>query len=85
MTRSEVLYLLYAINKRPSTLARIWGVSRGLVGNSMAGFGSRSVRVKIARLLAMPPSAIWGDVSSREQIVVDNDMYFNPEFYQDSK
>lgn len=83
MTRQEILALLHGMNKRPSTIANSLGVSRALITQAMEGQGSREARLKIARVLSMPPSAIWDNVP-REQIVVDNDMYFNPELYQDT-
>jgi lambda repressor-like predicted transcriptional regulator len=81
MNRQQILTLLEQNGKRPSTLARSLGVTRGLMTQAIDGKGSREARLKIARVLSMPPSAIWGDIVSRQQIVVDNDAYYHPEFY----
>jgi hypothetical protein len=82
MKREQILTLLSAVGKRPSTLAQSLGVGRSLMTQALDGKGSREARLKIARTLSIPPSGLWGDVVSREQIVVDNDAYFNPEFYE---
>jgi hypothetical protein len=83
MTSEEILQLLASVDKRPSTLARALNVSRGLMSHAINGGGSREARLKIARTIGKPPSLIWHNVS-RQQIIVDDDAYYHPEFYKDN-
>lgn len=81
MTKQQILEQLYSRNKRPSTLARALGVSRSLMTQALLGHGSQRARLKIAHTICKPPSLIWVDVS-RSQMVLDDDLFYHPEFYK---
>ena len=81
MTRKEILQLLYSSGKRPSTLARVLGVSRPAVTQALDGKGSRRIRLKIASTLKLTPSLIWDD-APRSQKILDDDEFYNPHYYE---
>jgi len=80
MTSEEILQLLESVDKRPSTLARALNVSRALMSQAVNGGGSREARLKIAKTIGKPPSLIWQN-APRHQVIVDDDAYYHPEFY----
>jgi hypothetical protein len=41
-------------------LAKDIGVTRSVVYQSIDGYGSRSIRVRLALLVGKPPTTIWG-------------------------
>jgi len=82
MNRETILTLLHGLGVRPSTIAYILKVDRSVITRAMQGRGTRRARVKIAQKIGLPPSVLWGDVASRSQNLIDNDVYFYPKIYE---